>query len=78
MVMVGGALCFAPLGSPPPERPPQPKACSPGESACHHLAPLKKEGAFGQPDRAGNPPGAGILGGCLGGEGPEEFGGNRG
>ncbi|XP_074990246.1 uncharacterized protein LOC142073892 isoform X2 [Calonectris borealis] len=48
-----GGPPLRPPGQPPPERPPQPKACSPGESACHHLAPLKKEGAFGQPDRAG-------------------------
>ncbi|XP_064899980.1 sterile alpha motif domain-containing protein 1-like [Columba livia] len=47
-------------GQPPPERPPQPKACSPGESACQHLAPLKKEGAFGQPDRAVSPALAGA------------------
>ncbi|XP_074785946.1 sterile alpha motif domain-containing protein 1 [Athene noctua] len=55
-------------GGPPtsPTRPaapraaPQPKACSPGESACHHLAPLKKEGAFGQPDRAVSPALAGA------------------
>ncbi|XP_061871326.1 LOW QUALITY PROTEIN: atherin-like [Colius striatus] len=55
----GGPL-LRPPGQPPPERPPQPKACSPGESACHHLAPLKKEGAFGQPDRAVSPALAGA------------------
>lgn len=57
----GGGPPPRPPGQPPlPERPPQPKACSPGESACHHLAPLKKEGAFGQPDRAVSPALAGA------------------
>lgn len=58
----GAALPLRPAGQPPlPERPPpQPKACSPGESACQHLAPLKKEGAFGQPDRAVSPALAGA------------------
>ncbi|GAB0201758.1 sterile alpha motif domain-containing protein 1 [Grus japonensis] len=55
----GGPL-LRPPGQPPPERPPQPKACSPGESACHHLAPPKKEGTFGQPDRAVSPALAGA------------------
>ncbi|XP_068277798.1 sterile alpha motif domain-containing protein 1 [Nyctibius grandis] len=57
-----GGPPLRPPGQPPlPERPlPQPKACSPGESACHHLAPLKKEGAFGQPDRAVSPALAGA------------------
>ncbi|XP_054151345.1 atherin-like [Melozone crissalis] len=35
----------------PPSAPPQAKACAPGEGGCQHMAPLKKEGAFGQPDR---------------------------
>ncbi|XP_064293216.1 sterile alpha motif domain-containing protein 1 [Phalacrocorax carbo] len=55
-----GGPPLRPPGQPPTERPPQPKACSPGESACHHLAPLKKEGAFGQPDRAVSPALAGA------------------
>ncbi|KAM4751816.1 LOW QUALITY PROTEIN: sterile alpha motif domain-containing protein 1-like [Cyanocitta cristata] len=50
-----GGPPLRPPGQPPPERPPQPKACAPGEGGCQHMAPLKKEGAFGQPDRAVSP-----------------------
>ncbi|NXV75816.1 SAMD1 protein, partial [Atlantisia rogersi] len=55
-----GGPILRPPGQPAPERPPQAKACSPGESACHHLAPPKKEGTFGQPDRAVSPALAGA------------------
>uniref|UniRef100_A0A672UCS7 Uncharacterized protein n=1 Tax=Strigops habroptila TaxID=2489341 RepID=A0A672UCS7_STRHB len=49
----GGPPLRPPGQPPPPERPPQPKACAPGggESGCHQLGPLKKDGTFGQPDR---------------------------
>ncbi|XP_041334153.1 atherin [Pyrgilauda ruficollis] len=55
-----GGPPLRPPGQPPPERPPQPKACAPGEGGCQHMAPLKKEGAFGQPDRAVSPALAGA------------------
>ncbi|CAN8179937.1 unnamed protein product [Coccothraustes coccothraustes] len=55
-----GGAPLRPPGQPPPERPPQPKACAPGEGGCQHMAPLKKEGAFGQPDRAVSPALAGA------------------
>ncbi|XP_059728026.1 sterile alpha motif domain-containing protein 1 [Haemorhous mexicanus] len=58
--LAGGGPPLRPPGQPPPERPPQPKACAPGEGGCQHMAPLKKEGAFGQPDRAVSPALAGA------------------
>ncbi|XP_066063743.1 sterile alpha motif domain-containing protein 1 [Chamaea fasciata] len=55
----GGPPC-APRGSRPPRGPPRPRPAPRGRGAASTWPPLKKEGAFGQPDRAVSPALAGA------------------
>ncbi|KAM8987285.1 sterile alpha motif domain-containing protein 1 [Ara ararauna] len=57
-----GPPCAPPGSPPPPSGPPSPRPAprGGGESGCPQLGPPKKDGAFGQPDRAVSPALAGA------------------